>query len=47
MDPFLLIFIAVQGKEDTFTFLQNVLREVLELFPSKYIHIGGDEVRKS
>jgi hexosaminidase len=28
----------------TFKFLENVLDEVLELFPSRYIHIGGDEV---
>lgn len=34
------------GKETTFEFLQNVLEEVLELFPSKYIHIGGDECPK-
>ncbi len=32
--------------ETTFEFLENVLDEVLELFPSKYIHIGGDEVPK-
>ncbi len=32
--------------ENTFTFLQNVLDEVMELFPSKYIHIGGDECPK-
>lgn len=32
--------------ENTFTFLENVLDEVLELFPSKYIHIGGDEAPK-
>lgn len=31
------------GNEDTFTFLQNVLLEVMEVFPSEYIHIGGDE----
>lgn len=31
------------GKEETFTFLQNVLDEVMELFPSEYIHVGGDE----
>jgi hexosaminidase len=31
------------GKESTFTFLQDVLNELLELFPSRYIHIGGDE----
>ncbi len=30
----------------TFTFLKNVLTEVMNLFPSKYIHIGGDEVPK-
>jgi len=32
------------GKDETFEFLQNVLTEVCELFPGKYIHIGGDEV---
>ncbi|AOW22010.1 beta-N-acetylglucosaminidase [Urechidicola croceus] len=32
--------------EETFNFLQDVLTEVMELFPSKYIHIGGDEVLK-
>ena len=31
------------GKEQTFEFLEGVLDEVLELFPSKFIHIGGDE----
>ncbi|PTT04646.1 beta-N-acetylhexosaminidase, partial [Flavobacterium sp. HMWF030] len=30
------------GKEETFTFLEDVLTEVMALFPSKYIHIGGD-----
>ncbi|TSA38502.1 MAG: beta-N-acetylhexosaminidase [Porphyromonadaceae bacterium] len=35
------------GKEETFTFLQDVLTEVIALFPSKYIHIGGDEADKS
>ncbi|MGC4232890.1 MAG: beta-N-acetylhexosaminidase [Niabella sp.] len=34
------------GKESTFEFLQNVLDEVLPLFPSKIIHIGGDEAPK-
>ena len=33
-------------KETTFTFLENVLLEVMKLFPSKYIHIGGDEAPK-
>jgi hexosaminidase len=32
--------------DKTFDFLQDVLTEVMELFPSKYIHIGGDEVPK-
>jgi hexosaminidase len=32
--------------ERTFAFLEDVLTEVLELFPSPYIHIGGDEVPK-
>lgn len=30
-------------KEKTFTFIENVLREVMDIFPSPYIHIGGDE----
>lgn len=34
------------GKEETFTFLENVLTEVMEMFPSEYIHIGGDEAGK-
>ncbi|WP_019960165.1 beta-N-acetylhexosaminidase [Woodsholea maritima] len=32
--------------EDTFTFLENVFSEVIELFPSPYIHVGGDEPPK-
>ncbi len=35
------------GKESTFQFLENVLSEVIEIFPSKYIHIGGDEATKT
>ncbi|MHB8635207.1 MAG: beta-N-acetylhexosaminidase [Fimbriimonadaceae bacterium] len=35
------------GKEQTFKFLTGVLDEVLALFPSKFIHIGGDEVDKA
>jgi hexosaminidase len=35
------------GKESTFQFLENVLSEVVELFPGEYIHIGGDEVLKN
>jgi hexosaminidase len=34
------------GDEATFVFLQNVLDEVIALFPSPYVHIGGDEVPK-
>jgi hexosaminidase len=34
-------------KEETFTFLENVLTEVMDLFPSRYIHIGGDEAPKT
>ena len=33
-------------KEETFTFLENILSEVIALFPSEYIHIGGDECPK-
>ncbi len=33
--------------EATFTFLENVLTEVMELFPSTFIHIGGDEAPKA
>ena len=32
--------------ENTFTFIDNVLDEVMALFPSKYIHVGGDEAIK-
>ena len=31
------------GKETTFEFLEGVLKEIIDIFPSKYIHIGGDE----
>jgi len=34
------------GNDKVFEFLENVLSEVMELFPSKYIHIGGDESPK-
>jgi hexosaminidase len=34
------------GNDSTFIFLENILDEVMSLFPSKYIHIGGDEVPK-
>ncbi|MBB4801169.1 hexosaminidase [Flavobacterium nitrogenifigens] len=35
------------GKEETFTFLEDVLTEVMALFPSKNIHVGGDECPKT
>ncbi|WP_282038097.1 family 20 glycosylhydrolase [Saccharicrinis aurantiacus] len=35
------------GNEKTFHFLQDVLDEVIELFPSEYIHVGGDECPKT
>lgn len=35
------------GNEKTFEFLEDVITEVVELFPSKYIHIGGDEAPKN
>lgn len=34
------------GNDETFIFLQNILDEVMPLFPGKYIHIGGDECEK-
>ena len=35
------------GNEATFTFLENVLREVMDVFPSTDIHVGGDEAGKA
>lgn len=35
------------GNDSTFSFLQNVVDEVIQLFPSKYFHIGGDECPKT
>jgi len=35
------------GNEKTFEFLENVLLEVMDIFPSEYIHIGGDEAPKT
>ncbi len=43
--PITHIFCA--GKEETFMFLQDVFDEVMQLFPSEYIHIGGDEADKT
>lgn len=33
------------GRESTWIFLENVMEEVCELFPSRFVHIGGDEAR--
>ena len=35
------------GKEETYAFLQDVISEILPLFPSQYFHIGGDECPKT
>ena len=35
------------GNEEVYTFLQNIIDEVITLFPSKYIHLGGDAVRRT
>ena len=35
------------GNDSVFTFLQNVIDEVITLFPSRYIHLGGDEAQKA
>jgi hexosaminidase len=35
------------GKDSTYDFLEDVLNEVIELFPSQIIHLGGDEVPKA
>jgi hexosaminidase len=35
------------SNDSVFTFLEDVLTEVMQLFPSKYIHVGGDEVDKT
>jgi hexosaminidase len=43
--PNLDIFCA--GKDETFHFLSEILQEVAQLFPSKYIHVGGDEANKT
>ncbi len=34
------------GKDETFTFLEDILTEIMDLFPGPYIHIGGDEADK-
>lgn len=38
--------ILCPGKEETFEFVDNILVEVMDIFPGQFIHIGGDEVSK-
>ena len=38
--------VMCMGSDFTFPFVKDVLKEVAELFPGPYIHIGGDEVPK-
>ena len=47
VDPLKVNLNYCAGQESTFEFLEDVFTEVLALFPSKYIHVGGDEVDKS
>ena len=42
-----IVNIYCAGNDSTFTFLQNILEEVIALFPGEYIHVGGDEADKS
>ncbi|MBS1749240.1 MAG: family 20 glycosylhydrolase [Bacteroidetes bacterium] len=35
------------GNDSTFIVLQNILKEIIDIFPSRYIHIGGDEAGKA
>lgn len=39
--------ILCAGKEETYAFIYDVLDEIMEIFPSRYIHIGGDEAPKA
>jgi hexosaminidase len=39
--------ILCAGKEEVFEFLEDVIDEVIEIFPSEYIHVGGDEAPKT
>lgn len=40
-------YIACGGRENSLTFMKDVLAEIAELFPSKYIHLGADEASKA
>ena len=47
VDPLKINLNYCASQESAFEFLEDVFTEVLALFPSKYIHVGGDEVDKS
>lgn len=47
VDPLKVNLNYCAGQESTFKFLEDVFTEVMALFPSTYIHVGGDEVDKS
>ena len=38
-------FVFCAGNDSVYAFVQNVIDEIIEMFPSKYIHLGGDQVR--
>lgn len=42
-----IVNIYCAGSDSTFTFLQDILAEVIALFPGEYIHVGGDEADRS
>ena len=42
-----IVHVYCPGNDETFAFLEDVLTEVIDLFPGDYIHIGGDEVDKA
>lgn len=45
-DTDLITGVYCAGNEGTFEFLQNIISELVEIFPNEYLHIGGDEVGK-
>jgi len=39
--------VVCAGKESVYPVIENILNELIDLFPSEYIHVGGDEVKKT
>lgn len=39
--------VVCAGKESVYPVIKNILNEIIDLFPSEYIHVGGDEVKKN